>query len=120
MGRKMTKCTVLLPVFYNDRTLIPVSTTDDLLQELSDEFGGYTNNGEVIGCFGYQIEKMLSVVIAVEPEQVDLLSDMIRCHGYRTKQTCMYFEVIPDAVVLLDSTYADFYRVLDAKGSNNV
>lgn len=100
---KLDKCTILIPVFYNDKSRIPKYTIDNILRKLSDAFDGYTVTGHVDGCYQGQHEEMLSVVVAIHPDQYAELLEIVQYIGVITSQECIYVERIPECIELVDT-----------------
>jgi hypothetical protein len=103
----LRKCTILLPLAYNDSTPIPPTVLTNIQDRLYDRFGGYTVVGRVTGAYrtddGTRVnDESLVVWVAVPAERIDeLRREAARiCHVLR--QESLYFEVSDAAVELVD------------------
>ena len=95
----MKKCIILLPTFYNDGRAVPVTVMDDLLDQIYDQFGGYTVAGLVYGAYpmkgGCKARDIsLEVWVAVDPARVHQLRRLVAKFCAILKQETIYFEVL--------------------------
>jgi hypothetical protein len=105
-AQTLRKCTILLPLAYNDGTPIPPAVLTDIQDRLYDRFGGYTMAGRVTGTYRMDDgtranDESLVVWVAVPAERIDeLRREAARiCHLLR--QETLYFEVSDAAVALV-------------------
>ena len=100
----LKKVTLLLPLAFNDGSVVP----QDMLAAMQDEifiaFRGWTVVGEVEGAYQMRqtgekrVERLLQVWVVVQDEQLPKLRDLVAGFGARLGQEVMYFEV-SDSVV---------------------
>lgn len=92
------KVTVLLPLAFNDGSLVPGEVRDSILEEMYVLCGGYTVAGTVKGAFrmpdgSKQVEDLLEVWLAVEEGDLPALRQLVAVAARTLAQECMYFEV---------------------------
>jgi len=92
------KVTVLLPLAFNDGSLVPLEVRDSILEEMYLLCGGYTVAGTVKGAFrmpdgSKQVEELLEVWLAVEEAELQALRQLVAGAARTLAQECMYFEV---------------------------
>ena len=91
----LKRITLLVPLAFNDGTVIPQETLLSLLEEMYAAFGGWTVAGQVEGAYRMQqtgekkVEKLLHVWIVVEETQLSLLRQMVGRFGALLGQEMM-------------------------------
>lgn len=105
----LKKVTLLLPLTFNDGTVVPEKTLESIRDELFVAFHGWTVAGEVQGAFRMQqtgvkqVDRLLQVWVAVEEAELPRLRDMVSGFGALLGQEAMYFEVSQSMVELIPS-----------------
>jgi hypothetical protein len=100
----LKKVTLLLPLSFNDGSLVPKEVLATIQDEIYVEFRGWTIVGEVEGAYQMQqagakrVERLLQVWVIVEEAELSTLKEMVGQFGSRLGQEVMYFEV-SDATV---------------------
>ncbi len=94
-------CEFLIPLAYNKGAPVPHALIDGYLQELDRRFGGWTDLGTRTGSWHGQVEQSKAVVVAVRPDQVDALREVVKSIGKELGQIEMYFECRPPSVELI-------------------
>ena len=91
---KRKKCVLLLPLAYNDGTLVPPDVMAGILRSMDEAFDGHTVDGLCDGVYrmddgSMAHDKSLRVWVAIEPDRVDELGrsrpGLPRCSG---KKVC--------------------------------
>jgi hypothetical protein len=91
------KYLLLLPLTYNDRSQIPKSVRDHVLDELFILAGGYHIAGVGQGAYrmrngSKQVDHSLEIWVAVEEEDVPSLKQLVAKVAQMLKQECIYLE----------------------------
>jgi hypothetical protein len=100
----LKKVTILLPLSFNDGSLVPKDALATMQDEIFLAFRGWTIVGEVEGAYQMQqtgakrVERLLHVWVIVEEDELPRLKGLIAQFGSMLGQESMYFEV-SDAVV---------------------
>jgi hypothetical protein len=97
------KCTLLIPLAYNDGTAIPPTVLTSLQNRLFERFGGYTRAGTAEGTYrmadgSRADDRTLVLWVAVPPQRVPELRREVAGFARDLRQESMYFEV-SDATV---------------------
>jgi len=91
------KYLLLLPLTYNDRSQIPKSIRDHVLDELFVLAGGYYIAGVGQGAYrmrngSKQVDTSLEIWVAVEEEDVPSLKQLVAKVAKMLNQECIYLE----------------------------
>ena len=102
----MNKCIILLPLFYNDGGQVPPAVMDGILDEIYQEFGGYTVAGEARGAYRMNSgakarDVSLIVWVAVDAGRVEELKKLTAGFANVLRQERIYFEVVDSDVELI-------------------
>jgi hypothetical protein len=105
-ARALRKCTLLLPLAYNDGTPIPHAVLTEIQDRLYDRFGGYTMAGRVTGAYrmdngAHANDESLVVWVAVPQDRINELRYEAACFCHLLRQETLYFEVSDAAVELV-------------------
>lgn len=108
----MLKYVLLIPLTYNDGSVVPKSIRDRLLDEIYLLSSGYTIAGTVTGAFrmedgGKKVDELLEVWICLTEESVDQLREMIARFAVELEQESMYLERTGGTVELVGPENAD-------------
>ncbi|OAI52322.1 hypothetical protein AYO44_04750 [Planctomycetaceae bacterium SCGC AG-212-F19] len=100
---RLKEATVLIPLTYNDGTVIPQATIETLREELFATFAGWTAEGTVQGAYRMEsgakrVESLLKISVVLEDDQVETLEDMVSRWGRELGQEAMLLK-IADLVV---------------------
>ena len=104
----MDKYVILLPVHYNDGSLVPAPDIDAVIDEFYRLSGGYTLEGFVKGAYRMksgrkQEDELLRVSVAVPPELEDDLRAIVRRVCRQFRQECIWFEKSNSVIELVES-----------------
>jgi len=91
------KVILLLPLTFNDGSVVPQETFDAIYDQLFILCDGYTVAGEVRGAYrmqtgAKQVDSSLEVWVAVDPDRLDELTRLVAGFGTLLGQETMYFE----------------------------
>ena len=91
------KVILLLPLTFNDGSVVPQETFDAIFDELFVLCDGYTVAGEVRGAYrmqtgAKQVDSSVEVWVAVGADQLDELRRLVAGFGTMLGQETMYFE----------------------------
>ena len=94
------KVVLLIPLNFNDGTLVPEQEIEAILHELFVECGGYTLAGEVSGAYRMssgekQVDKCLQVWVVAPASEVKRLVGRL---AKKLGQESMYFEELEGSV----------------------
>jgi hypothetical protein len=96
--RTLQKCTLLIPLAYNDGTAVPPTVLTSLQDRLFERFGGYTRAGTAEGAYrmadgSRADDRALVLWVAVPPNRVPDLRREVAGFARELRQESMYFEV---------------------------
>jgi hypothetical protein len=100
----LKKVTLLIPLTFNDGSMIPKETLAAIEDEIYLAFKGWTIVGEVEGAYQMrstgekQVERLLQVWVVLAEEAIPALKQMAGRFGATLGQEFMYFEVGESAV----------------------
>ncbi|GEM_PF-1018647 len=100
----LKKVTLLLPLCFNDGSVIPKEMLAAMQDEIYLAFRGWTIVGEVAGAYQMQqtgakrVERLLQTWVIVEDEDLPKLKELVAQFGSQLGQELMYFEVSDAAV----------------------
>jgi len=111
MSTPLVPCSILIPLAYNDGTLVNEQTMEEIKDEIFILFGGYTVEGVKEGAYrredtgAKQVEKHLAIKVAVPGDEgVEQLRRVLEQVGDRLGQEAMYLEIHVGSKVELIST----------------
>lgn len=81
-GRTLKEATILIPLTFNDKSVIPEATIQGVLHEIMNTFHGWTIEGTVKGAYRMrtgetQIENLLKVSVILDKGQLAKFEGMI-------------------------------------------
>jgi hypothetical protein len=98
-----SKYTLLIPLNYNDGSIVPQDELEGILDRIYVLASGYTIAGEVTGAFRLQngtkqVDRLTQVWIVLDDADVPKLRQLIAEIGRELKQEMMYLERSEGAV----------------------
>ncbi len=102
----LRKCTILIPLAYNDGTPVPGDVLVQIENRLYERFGGYTVAGTVDGAVrmadGTRAnDRSLVLWVAVPAERIDELRHEVAVLARELRQESIYFEISDGSVELV-------------------
>jgi len=99
----MKRCIILVPTTYNDGQEVPAAEIAGILREIDEAFDGHYVAGQGEGTYKMKDgsvakDSLLEVWIALDPEKLGILRNMVGRFARRLKQETVYFEVLNSEV----------------------
>ncbi|HZZ77708.1 MAG TPA: hypothetical protein VFE62_04260 [Gemmataceae bacterium] len=109
----LKRATLLIPLTFNDGTIVPRPMLAAMEREIFLTFQGWTLVGEVKGAYQMQqtgqknIDRLLHVWVVLEESDIPKLRDMIARFGTTLGQVAMYLEISESHVELVPPRVED-------------
>lgn len=106
---KLRVVTVLIPLAYNDGTLISMQILDSIQEEMFLAFHGWTIEGTVRGAYRMQsgakcVENLLKVSIVLDDTQIPEIEAMVAKWCSRLRQEVMLLNITESVVKFIPPT----------------
>ena len=108
-SQALRKCTILIPLAYNDGTAVAPEVLASIKSRLFERFGGFTIAGTAEGTYrmadgSRADDRSLVLWVAVPPERVPELRGELAGFARELGQESMYFEVSGGTVEFVEPT----------------
>jgi hypothetical protein len=100
----LKRATLLIPTTYNDGTAVPKNEILEIIDDCFIAFSGWTNAGEVTGCYRMQttkeqqVDRLIQLWIVVPEHELAAIRRMAGRIAARLHQEYVYFEISESAI----------------------
>lgn len=104
---KKNKCVILVPTQYNDGTPVPENVIVGIIRKIDEAFDGHHVAGVGEGAYrmadgSMAYDPTLEIWVAVRPDQIDQVRDLVQKLARTLKQESIWFEVTNSQVEFIE------------------
>ncbi len=107
----MRKVTILLPLSYNDGSLVDQALLEEVFHELWLTFGGHSEAGTVKGSYKMRdgtkaVDRSLQIWVIIDDSRLQELKDYVAQLALKLDQESMFFEISDSMVEFIRPPHA--------------